>query len=71
VGADDAAFTAGLFAQQHVTVVPGSYLGRETATGNPGAGYIRISLVASEEECVQAARRIRDYAFSLREHSNP
>ena len=58
---DDVAFTAGLFAEQNVTVVPGSYLARDTATGNPGAGRIRISLVASLEDCVEAAHRIRDY----------
>jgi N-succinyldiaminopimelate aminotransferase len=64
VGGDDAAFTAGLFATQNVTVVPGSYLARETASGNPGRGFVRISLVASEEECVQAATRIRDFILS-------
>jgi N-succinyldiaminopimelate aminotransferase len=64
VGGDDEAFTAGLFAQQNVTVVPGSYLARQTATGNPGSGYVRISLVASEEDCVQAAGRIRDFILS-------
>ncbi len=63
VGGDDTAFTAGLYAQQNVTVVPGSYLGREAGRRNPGAGRIRISLVAEEEECVQAVRRIRDYAL--------
>jgi N-succinyldiaminopimelate aminotransferase len=62
VGGDDVAFTAGLYATQNVTVVPGSYLGRVGTAGNPGAGYVRISLVASVDECVQAARRIRDYA---------
>ena len=62
---DDALFTAGLFAQQNVTVVPGSYLARDSAEGNPGVGRIRISLVASVEECVEAARRIRDYAATL------
>jgi N-succinyldiaminopimelate aminotransferase len=61
VGNDDEAFTAGLYAQQNITVVPGSYLARQTPTGNPGAGYVRISLVASEQECVQAAQRIRDF----------
>ena len=65
-GGDDAAFTAGLFSQQNVTVVPGSYLGRSTAAGNPGAGHVRISLVAAESECVQAAERIRDFAVSLK-----
>jgi N-succinyldiaminopimelate aminotransferase len=64
VGGDDEAFTAGLFAQQNITVVPGSYLARQTALGNPGAGYVRISLVASEEDCVQAAGRIRDFILS-------
>jgi N-succinyldiaminopimelate aminotransferase len=60
-GGDDEAFTAGLFANQNVTVVPGSYLARDTATGNPGRGFVRISLVASEADCVQAARRICDH----------
>jgi N-succinyldiaminopimelate aminotransferase len=62
---DDVAFTAGLYAQQNVTVVPGSYLARDTATGNPGRGRIRISLVASVGECVEAAHRIRDFTASL------
>ena len=60
-GGDDEAFTAGLFSRQNVTVVPGSYLARDTATGNPGRGFVRISLVASEADCVQAARRICDH----------
>jgi N-succinyldiaminopimelate aminotransferase len=64
VGGDDVAFTAELFAAQNITVVPGSYLARATAEGNPGAGYVRISLVAPEEECVQAAERIRDFLIS-------
>jgi len=67
VGDDDEAFTAGLFARQNITVVPGSYLARQTAAGNPGAGYVRISLVASEAECVQAAHRIRDYITNSRD----
>ena len=64
VGGDDAAFTAGLFAAQHITVVPGSFLAREHGGCNPGAGYVRLSLVATQEECVQAAHRIRDFILS-------
>jgi N-succinyldiaminopimelate aminotransferase len=45
-------------------VVPGSYLARASADGNPGAGYVRISLVASEHECVQAATRIREFIIA-------
>jgi N-succinyldiaminopimelate aminotransferase len=63
---DDEAFTRGLFEQQHVTVVPGSYLARDTADGNPGRGRVRISLVASVDDCVEAARRIVAFASTLR-----
>jgi N-succinyldiaminopimelate aminotransferase len=58
---DDEAFTRGLFDQQHVTVLPGSYLARDTAAGNPGRGRVRVSLVASVEDCVEAAQRIVAY----------
>ena len=60
--ADDQAFTRGLFAQQHVTVLPGRYLARETKSGNPGLGRIRISLVASIDDCDEAVRRIAQFA---------
>ena len=63
---DDEAFTRGLFAQQHVTVLPGRYLARETESGNPGLGRIRISLVASLDDCDEAARRIAEFARESR-----
>ena len=63
---DDEAFARGLHATQHVTVLPGSYLSRDTAGGNPGRGHVRISLVASLEDCVEAARRIVAYVRSQR-----
>lgn len=59
--ADDAGFARGLYAREQVTVLPGSYLSRETQTGNPGAGRVRIALVPPLDECVDAARRIRRY----------
>ena len=58
---DDTAFTRELFARQHVTVVPGSYLSREVNGQNPGAGRIRMALVAPLAECIEAARRIRAF----------
>ena len=62
VGGDDERFTRELFARKNVTVLPGSYLARAGADGhNPGAGRIRISLVAPVAQCVEAARRIRDF----------
>jgi N-succinyldiaminopimelate aminotransferase len=55
---DDEAFVRELFAQQHVTVLPGSYLARDTSAGNPGRDRVRLSLVARVEDCVAAAERI-------------
>jgi len=63
---DDEAFARRLFEQQHVTVVPGSYLARDSAGGNPGRGRVRISLVASVDDCVEAAHRIVAYVRSAR-----
>ncbi len=60
-GGDDAAFARGLFEQQHVTVLPGSFLARDAASLNPGRGYVRIALVDGEARCIEAARRIVDY----------
>lgn len=55
---DDAIFAKRLLAQQSVTVLPGSYLARDAHGVNPGRGYIRIALVASETECAEAVGRI-------------
>lgn len=55
---DDATFTRDLFASEHVTVVPGSYLSREVNGVNPGAGRVRMALVAPLAECIEAAERI-------------
>jgi N-succinyldiaminopimelate aminotransferase len=58
---DDEAFTRDLFATQNLTILPGSYLARDTPAGNPGRHRVRISLVASVDECVNAAQRIRSF----------
>jgi N-succinyldiaminopimelate aminotransferase len=64
VAGDDAQFCRDLFQAQHVTVVPGSYLSREVDGVNPGAGRIRMALVAPLAECVEAAQRIRAFIQS-------
>ena len=58
---DDETFTRELFATQNLTILPGSYLARDTPAGNPGRQRVRISLVAPVEECVIAAQRIRTF----------
>jgi N-succinyldiaminopimelate aminotransferase len=57
-GGNDEGFARDLRTQYNVTVLPGSYLAREAEGHNPGAGRIRMALVAETEECVEAARRI-------------
>lgn len=62
---DDQAFTKELVARANVHIVPGSYLSRETAAGNPGQNRVRMALVATKEECIEAAQRIRHVIETL------
>ena len=55
---DDLRFTQQLLKQQNVKVVPGQYLARDTPQGNPGQNRVRLALVATMGECVEAAERI-------------
>jgi N-succinyldiaminopimelate aminotransferase len=61
----DTEFAAGLYAQQHLTVLPGSFLGRDGGDGNPGEGHVRLALVAPLDQCVEAAQRIRRHCEAL------
>lgn len=61
----DTEFARRLYAEQNVTVLPGSYLSRERDGVNPGSGHVRMALVASLDECLEAAQRIRTLVQSL------
>ena len=56
---NDCDFARALQRDYNVTVLPGSYLAREAHGVNPGANFVRVALVASETECLQAAQRIK------------
>jgi N-succinyldiaminopimelate aminotransferase len=60
-GINDLDFAQRLFAEQHITVLPGRYIGRETEGSNPGENHARMALVATLEECVEAAERIKHF----------
>jgi N-succinyldiaminopimelate aminotransferase len=65
---DDTDFARELLRQQNVVVLPGSYLARPSTLGasvNPGAGFVRIALVAPHEACLEAAQRIEAFCQSL------
>lgn len=66
VPGDDAAFTRALYARTGVKLVPGQYLGRDAGGDNPGAGRVRMALVADPQSCAQAAQRMADFIREYR-----
>lgn len=71
VGGNDETFARDLYREEGITVLPGSYLSRDIAcadgtTTNPGAGYVRIALVAEPERIEEAALRIKRFALARR-----
>ncbi len=66
VPSSDTEFARALFAQENITVLPGSFLARDTERGNPGANHVRLALVAPLEECLEAAERIERFLQNYR-----
>lgn len=62
----DVDFAQQLFARQNVTVLPGSFLSRDSAGINPGQNHVRIALVAPLAECITAAERIKAFILGER-----
>lgn len=62
----DTDFARRLHAEYNVTVLPGSFLAREANGVNPGAGFVRIALVAGTADCVEAAERIAAFCQTLK-----
>ena len=54
----DAEFARRLYAEKAVSVLPGSYLGRDAHGANPGRGRVRVALLAPFDECAEAIERI-------------
>ena len=56
----DEGFALAAWQQQHITLLPGSYLGAEDEDGiNPGTGYVRAALVDGPEKAAELARRLK------------
>ena len=64
VRGSDEDFARALYAAYNVTVLPGSYLARSAQGHNPGAGFVRMALVAQTAECLEAAHRIAAFVRS-------
>jgi len=61
VGGDDTVFARELYTATGITVLPGSYIGRDAHGVNPGRGFVRMALVSTVEEGIEAARRLQDH----------
>jgi len=62
---DEQLFAQQLFVQENITVLPGSFLSREVNGMNPGHYHVRMALVATLAECVEAAQRIKQFIKNL------
>ncbi len=63
-GGDDERFARDLYIREGLITLPGRYLSRPTANGDPGAGYLRISLVPDEDPCRDALLRLSRFIRS-------
>ncbi len=61
----DTTFAQRLHHDYNVSVLPGSFLAREARGVNPGSDFIRLALVASLDETLEAARRIAEFTQKL------
>ncbi|MFV0293402.1 MAG: aminotransferase class I/II-fold pyridoxal phosphate-dependent enzyme [Paracoccus sp. (in: a-proteobacteria)] len=52
-----------LWGRAGIQVLPGAYLSRDVNGTNPGKGYIRVALVAAEDETEQALTRLRQTIY--------
>jgi N-succinyldiaminopimelate aminotransferase len=52
-----------LWRETGVRVLPGAYLSRDVAGENPGAGYIRVALVAPKDETQRGLTLLRDCLY--------
>lgn len=58
---DDLQFTQKLLQHTNIKVLPGSYLSRVIDDQNPGRNRVRMALVATLDECIEAATRIKSF----------
>ncbi len=62
--ADSEAAALKLWQETGVRVLPGAYLSRDVNGENPGAGYVRVALVAPEDETRRGLMRLRDCLYA-------
>jgi N-succinyldiaminopimelate aminotransferase len=66
----DTDFARMLYAEQNLTVLPGSFLSRKLNGVDPGRDRVRMALVAPLSECVEGAERLKEFLEKRRSESN-
>ena len=61
----DTDFAQNLYRDYNVTVLPGSFLARTAQGINPGENFVRLALVATTDETIEAAKRIAEFTRKL------
>ena len=61
--ADGEAAALRLWRETGVRVLPGAYLAQEVDGVSPGAGFIRVAMVAPEDEMARGLTRLRDCLY--------
>lgn len=64
---DDEVFCQKLYQEEAVLVLPGRYLARDVEGINPAKNHVRMALVATTQDCVEAASRIKRFMLK---HAN-
>lgn len=67
VPGDDTKFARQLYAKENLVVLPGSYLSRTAHGITPGYGYVRMALVAPQEQCLEGAERLKRFVEHYKE----
>jgi N-succinyldiaminopimelate aminotransferase len=67
----DTEFARTLLANYNVTVLPGSFLAREARGANPGRNFVRVALVPSVADCLEAAQRMQSCLATLQGDVTP
>ena len=62
---DDQELAARLMETHNVKVMPGSFLSRADNGEDPGLDHIRVAWVSEKEECIEASRRLVEFARGL------
>ncbi|MEM6618189.1 MAG: aspartate aminotransferase, partial [Pseudomonadota bacterium] len=61
--ADGEAASLDLWQKTGVRVLPGAYLGQGEGADNPGAGFVRVAMVAPKDDMLRGLLAVREHLY--------